>query len=103
MSSQLTPLAHTTHISPPLASNTKRVTRTYILDEGGGGGGTSGRGRGSSANTSKVFELVSDPVSMVEAGAGGDSDASCDAGSARVVTETATTAVVTANARGTGG
>jgi hypothetical protein len=45
--SQLTPklpLALTTHIFPLLASNTKRVTRTYNLEEEEGGEGTLGRG-----------------------------------------------------------
>jgi hypothetical protein len=54
---------------------------------------------------SKVSEPVSDPGSVVRAGAGADSNASCDAGSveARADTETATTAVETANVGGTGG
>jgi hypothetical protein len=101
----LTPLALTTHISPPLASNTKRITQTYILEEGGGGEGASGRGRGRRANTSWVSESVSDQGSIVEARAGADSDASCGAGStgAGAVTETTTPAVVIADAGGTGG
>jgi hypothetical protein len=40
---------------------------------------------------------------VVEAGAGANSDARYGAGSAGVVTETATTAVVIADAGGTGG
>jgi hypothetical protein len=85
-------------------SNTKRVTWTYIPEEEGGGG-ASGRGRGRSANASEVSESDSDLGSTVEARAGADSDAGCGAGSARagVVTEIATTAVVTTNAGGTSG
>jgi hypothetical protein len=46
-----------------------------------------------------------DPGSAVEAGAGTDSDGSCAAGAAGAeeVTDNATTAVVTAEAGGTGG
>jgi hypothetical protein len=65
-------------------SNTKRVTRTYNLEEEGGGGGASGRGRARSANTSWGSESVSDPGSAVEAGAGTDSARGCAAGSAGV-------------------
>jgi hypothetical protein len=68
------PSSHNAHISPPLASNTKRVTRTYNPEEEGGGGGASGHGRGRRANASWGSELVSDPGSAVEAGAGIDSD-----------------------------
>jgi hypothetical protein len=52
-----------------------------------------------------VSESVSDPLSVVEARAGADSDAGCDVGSAGagVVTETTMARVVTANARGIGG
>lgn len=88
-----------------MASNTKRVTRTYTIEEEGGGEGASGRGRGRSANTSWGSESVSDPGSAVETGADTDSDRGCDAGTTgeEVVTDTATTAVVTTGAGGTGG
>jgi hypothetical protein len=96
------PRSHNSHISPPLASNTKRVTRTYSPEEEGGGEGASGRGRGRSANASWGSESVSDPGSTVEAGAGTDSDRGCAAGSAgaEVVMDTATAAVVTSGAGG---
>jgi hypothetical protein len=73
---------------------------------GGGGGGASGRGRGSRANASWGSELVSDPGSTVEAGAGTDSDRSCAAraaGAEEVVIDTATAVVGTAEAGGTDG
>jgi hypothetical protein len=71
----------------------------------GGGRGASGRSRGRSANASWGSESVSDPGSAVEARAGTNSDRGCAAGStrAKVVTDTATAAVVTAGAGGTGG
>jgi hypothetical protein len=101
----LTPLVLTTHISPPLAANTKRVTRTYIPEEECGGKGASGCGRGRSANESWGSELVLDPGSAVEAGAGADSNVGCVIGStwAGAVMDTATTAVVIAVAGGTSG
>jgi hypothetical protein len=46
------PSSHNSHISPPLATNTKRVTQTYIPEEEGGGEGASGHSRGRSANAS---------------------------------------------------
>jgi hypothetical protein len=81
------------------------VTRTYILEEGGGGDDTSGHGRGRRVNTSKVSESASDLESIVEDGAGADSDAGCDAGSARAKadTEIATIAVDTTDVGDTGG
>jgi hypothetical protein len=102
----LTPSSsHNSHISPPLVSNTKWVTRTYSPEEEGGGGGASGRGRGRSANTSWGSKSFSDPGSAVEDGADTDSDRGCAAGSAgaKVVMNTATAVVVIAGACGTGG
>jgi hypothetical protein len=86
-----------------LASNTKRVTRTYNPEEEGGGGGASSRGR--SANTSWGSKSVSDPGFAVEARAGTDSDRGCAAGSVgvEVIMDTAIAAVVTAGGGGTGG
>jgi hypothetical protein len=46
------PSSHNSHISPPLEASTKRVARTYTLEEEGGGEGASGRSRGRSANAS---------------------------------------------------
>jgi hypothetical protein len=66
-------------------------------------GGASGHSRGSSANTSKVSELVSDLGSSVEARDGADSNDGCGAGSAEEVTERATVVVVTADTGGTSG
>jgi hypothetical protein len=62
-------------------------------------------GRGSRENASCGSESVSDPGSTVEAGAGTDSDGGCAAGAAGAeeVIDTATAAVVTAGAGGTGG
>jgi hypothetical protein len=55
------------------------VTRTYILEEEEGGHGASGCGRGRRANMSRVSESILDPGFVVEAGAGADSNAGCDA------------------------
>jgi hypothetical protein len=65
----------------------------------------SGHSRGKRANASCGSESVSDPGYAVEAGAGTDSDEGCTAGAtgAEEVTDTATAAVVTAGAGGTGG
>jgi hypothetical protein len=86
-------------------SNTKRVTRTYNLEEEGGGRGASSSGQGRSANASWGLESVSDLGSALEVGAGTDSDRGCAAGSAgaEVVMDTATAAVVIAGTGGTGG
>jgi hypothetical protein len=88
-----------------LASNTKRVTLTESPEEEGRGEDASDRGRGSSANASKVSKLVSDPVFAVEVGASADSDGGYGAGSAGAGAgiETTTTEVVTTDAGGTGG
>jgi hypothetical protein len=99
------PSSHNSHISPPLASNTKRITWTYRPEEEGGGKGTSGRGRGRRANTSWGSESVLDAGSTVEAGAGTDSDWGCDEGAVgvEVVIDTATTTMVIAGVDGTSG
>jgi hypothetical protein len=100
----LTPSSsHNSHISPPLASNTKRVTQTYRPEEGGGGGAF-GRDPGRSVNASWGSPSLSDPGSAVEAGAGTDSDRVCNAGSAgaEAVMDTATAAMVTTGTGGTG-
>jgi hypothetical protein len=88
-----------------LASNTKRVTRTYRPEEEGGGEGASGHGWGRSANASWGSKSVSDVGFVVEAGDGTNYDIGCGAGSGRAgaVTNTATVVVVTVDAGGTGG
>jgi hypothetical protein len=68
------PISDNSHISPPLAISTKRVTRTYTPEEEEGGEGASGRDRGRSANASWRSESVSDLGFAVEAGASTDSE-----------------------------
>jgi hypothetical protein len=101
----LTPLALTTLISPPFGVKHQKGTQTYTLEEEGGGGGASGRGRGRRANASCGLESVSNWGSAVEPEAGTDSDGGCATGAARAeeVIDTATVAVVTTGAGGTGG
>jgi hypothetical protein len=70
----LTPLALTTLISLPFGIKHQKGTRTYRPEEEEGGGGASGHDRGRRANASSGSESVSDPGSVVEAGAGTDSD-----------------------------
>jgi hypothetical protein len=95
------PSSHNSYLSPFVVKHQKG-TRTYTSEEGGGGGGASGHGRGSRANASCGLESVSDPGSAVEAGVGTDSDGGCATGAAGAeeVTDTTTTAVVTAGAGG---
>jgi hypothetical protein len=99
------PSSHNSHISPPLASNTKRVTPNLHTR-----GGRRRRGRIRSRSRQKRkrklgSESILDPESAVEARASTDSNKDCDAGSTRAeaVMDIATAPVVTACAGGTGG
>jgi hypothetical protein len=98
------PSSHNSYLSPFGIKHQKEIW-TYTSEEGGGDGGASGRGRGSRANASCGSESVSDPGSAVEARAGTDSDGSYAVGAAGAeeVIDTATAAVVTVEAGGTGG